>query len=336
MEAGGRTLLRAWAHLAVLWAFAVAQPVLQVLADSAAFIVARGNAWPDLVLVTLGLVLVPPTLMVAIEAMLSRPSQRRYLHLAFVGLLVAAFAFQVLKGALVPCPRVVSCRRGGAGLALAYDRGPFVPTVLSVLSPIPVLLLVWFLGFSPASELAWPGGGPDVERGTVPRPAPVVVVIFDELSSASLIDRQRKLDAQRWPNFAALAKESTWYRNATTAADQTTRAVPTIMTGQLRGEGLLPIRADHPDSLFDRLGGQYDFNVKETITHLCADELCGQTRAHWPDEGQTPRGEHGVDHAQPALTGRVVRLHRRARRRRSRGARRSFASSSSGSSRAER
>ena len=108
-------------------------------------------------------------------------------------------------------------------------------------------------------------------------------MIFDELSSASLIDRQRTIDAQRWPNIAALAKESTWYRNATTVADQTTRAVPAIMTGQLRGEGLLPIRADHPGSLFDRLGGQYDFNVKETITHLCADELCGQTREAWPE-----------------------------------------------------
>lgn len=282
MKAAGWTLLRAWSHLLVLWAFAFAQPVLQVLADSATFMVARGNAWPDLVLVTLGLVLVPPTVIVAIEAILPRPSQRRYLHLAFVGLLVAAFAFQVLKGVLVPVLELALAVASGAGLAFAYDRGRLVPTVLSVLSPIPVLLLVWFLGFSPASELAWPGGGPDVERGTVPRPTPLVVVIFDELSSASLIDRQRKIDAQRWPNFAALAKDSTWYRNATTVADQTTRAVPTILTGQLRGEGLLPIRADHPGSLFDRLGGQYEFNVRETITHLCADELCGQTRASWP------------------------------------------------------
>ena len=274
--------VRAWAHLAVLWAFAVAQPVLQVLADSAGFLVARGNAWPDLVLVTLGLVLVPPALMVAIEAVLPRPSRRRYLHLVFVGLLVAAFAFQVLKGALVPALESCLALAFGAGVALAYDRGPLVPTVLSVLSPVPFLLLVWFLGFSPASELAWPGAGPDVERGTVPAPAPVVFVIFDELSSASLIDRRRAIDARRWPDFAALAKESTWYRNATTVADQTTRAVPAIMTGRLRGEGLLPIRADHPGSLFDRLGGQFDFNVKETITHLCADELCGQTREAWP------------------------------------------------------
>ena len=72
MERGGRTLLPAWAHLTVLWAFAVAQPVLQVLADSASFMVARGNAWPDLPLVTLGLVLVPPTLMVALEAACKR------------------------------------------------------------------------------------------------------------------------------------------------------------------------------------------------------------------------------------------------------------------------
>jgi hypothetical protein len=282
--------VRAWAHLAVLWAFAVAQPVLQVLADSAAFLVARGNAWPDLVLVTLGLVLVPPTAMVAIEAVLPRPSLRRYLHLAFVGLLVAAFAFQVLKGSLVPVLESCLALGLGLGLAFAYDRGRLVPTVLSVLSPVPLLLLVWFLGFSPASELAWPGTGPEVERGTVPRPAPVVVVIFDELSSAALLDGRRRIDATRWPNFAALAKESTWYRNATTVADQTTRAVPAIMTGRLRGEGVLPIRADHPGSLFDRLGGQFDFNVKETITHLCADELCGQTREEWPTRARRLAG----------------------------------------------
>jgi hypothetical protein len=281
VEAGGRTLLRSWAHLAVLWTFALAQPVLQVLADSATFMVARGNAWPDLVLVTLGFVLVPPTLMVAGEAMLRRPDLRRYLHLAFVGLLGAAFAFQVLKGFLVPALEAPLAVASGAGLAYVYDRGPFIPAVLTVLSPIVVLLLVWFLGFSPASELAWPGS-PEVERGTVPRPAPVVVVIFDELSSASLIDRQRRIDARRWPNFAALAQQSTWYRNATTVSDQTIRAVPPIMTGQLRGEGLLPIRANHPGTIFDRLAGHYDFNVKETLTHLCVDELCGQTRAAWP------------------------------------------------------
>ena len=281
VEAGGRTLLRAWAHLGVLWAFAFVQPVLQVLADSGTFMVARGNAWPDLVLATLGFVLLPPTLMVAIEAILPRPSQRRYLHLACVGLLTAAFVFQVLKGVLVPGLEACLAVASGAAFAFAYDRGRFVPTVLTVLSPTPVLLLVWFLGFSPASELAWPGG-PDVVRGTVPAPVPVVVVIFDELSSASLIGRHRRIDAQRWPNFAALAEESTWYRNATTVSDQTIRAVPTIMTGRLREEGPLPIRANHPGSLFDLLGGQYDFNVKETLTHLCADELCGQTRATWP------------------------------------------------------
>jgi hypothetical protein len=281
VQAWSRTLLRTWAHLAVLWAFAVAQPVLQVLADSAAFMVARGNAWPDLVLVTLGVVLVPPTLLAAIEAMVPQAGRRRYVHLAFVGVLVAAFAFQVLKGALVPVLEGCLAVGFGVGFAFAYDRGQFVPTVVSVLAPVPIVLLVWFLGFSPAAELAWPGG-PEVERGTVPRPAPVVVVIFDELSAASLLDRQRMIDPRRWPHFAALARESTWYRNATTVVDQTTRAVPTIMTGRLGGEDLLPIRADHPDSLFDRLGGQYDFNVKETLTHLCANELCGQTRAAWP------------------------------------------------------
>ena len=281
VEAGGRTLLRAWAHLAVLWAFAFAQPVLQVLADSGTFMVARGNAWPDLVLATLGFVLVPPTLMVAIEAILPRPSQRRYLHLACVGLLTAAFVFQVLKGVLVPGLEACLAVASGAAFAFAYDRGRFVPTVLTVLSPTPVLLLVWFLGFSPASELAWPGG-PDVVRGTVPAAR---AGGGSDLRRA-VVRIARSADTEESTRSAG-PTSPLWRRNRPGTAtrppssDQTIRAVPTIMTGRLREEGPLPIRANHPGSLFDLLGGQYDFNVKETLTHLCADELCGQTRATW-------------------------------------------------------
>ena len=225
---------------------AVAQPVLQVLADGAAFMVARGNAWPRLVLVTVGLVLVPPTVMVAIEAMLSRPSRRMYLHLTFVGLLVAAFAFQVLKGALVspfsntPLPSRLE------PLALAYARGPFVPTVLSVLSLIPVLLLVWFSRLlARLSGLAWPGG-PAVERGTVPKPAPVVVVIFDGLSAASLVDRQRKIDAQRWPNFAALAEGDLVPQRDDHGSGPNHQSGPDDHDRSASRGGSLPIRADHP------------------------------------------------------------------------------------------
>ncbi len=67
-----RELAVAWLHLAVLWMFAFARPLFQVLEDSPAFFVARGNTTADIVILALGLALVPPTALVACEAALIR------------------------------------------------------------------------------------------------------------------------------------------------------------------------------------------------------------------------------------------------------------------------
>ncbi len=47
-------------HLGVLWAFAVVQPLLDLLGDNPDFFVARGNTRGDIVLLAVGLTLVPP------------------------------------------------------------------------------------------------------------------------------------------------------------------------------------------------------------------------------------------------------------------------------------
>ena len=92
-----RELGLAWVHLAVLWAFAFAQPLFDVLEDSPEFFVARGNTSADIIVLALALTLVAPTVMVLCEAALfSLPAVRRALHLTFVGLLVAAIVLQLL------------------------------------------------------------------------------------------------------------------------------------------------------------------------------------------------------------------------------------------------
>ena len=62
----GRALLVAWIHLLVLWSFAVAQPLFELLSDNAEFFVARGNTRADILLLAFGLVLLPPTALLAI------------------------------------------------------------------------------------------------------------------------------------------------------------------------------------------------------------------------------------------------------------------------------
>ena len=101
-----------------------------------------------------------------------------------------------------------------------------MPAVLSVLALAPVLFLLNFLLISPASELVLSKDTQGAAASEVSTTAPVVFVLFDEFSGASLAGRDGRIDATRYPNLAALARTSTWYRNATTVADETPRPCP--------------------------------------------------------------------------------------------------------------
>ena len=87
---------------------------------------------------------------------------------------------------------------------------------------------------------------------------PIVFVVFDGLSLASLLDSSGAVDAARYPSFARLARTSTWYRDTTTVADVTQLAIPAILTGRYpRPSRQVPTAADHPHSLFTLLAGRY-------------------------------------------------------------------------------
>jgi len=273
----GRELLLAWVHLTVLWSFAIAKPLFDVLADSPEFFVARGNTSGDIVLLAFGLVLIPPTLMLVVEAALfAVPRARDLVHLVFVGSLVTAIAMQVFKSeATGPgVPLTVLALACGVGAALLYERTQAARSVLTVLSPTPALFLLLFLFASPVSDLF--KSDEDVQvRNDVRASAPVVMIVFDEFSVETLMTPDGKIDAERFPNFAALARSATWYRNATTISDHTTDAVPAVLTGRYPGPDALPTAADNPHSLFTLLGGAYSLrNVTEPATDLCPSRLC--------------------------------------------------------------
>ena len=275
-----RELLLAWVHLAVLWSFAIAKPLFDVLADSPEFFVARGNTSGDIVLLAFGLVLIPPTLMVVVQAALfAVPRVRELVHLFFVGSLVTAIAMQVFKseatGPGVPLTALaLAC---GVGAALLYRRTQAARSVLTVLSPTPALFLVLFLLASPVSDLF--KSDEDVQvRSDVRASAPVVMIVFDEFSVETLMTPDGEIDAERFPNFAALARSATWYRNATTISDHTTDAVPAVLTGRYPGPDALPTATDNPHNLFTLLGGAYSLqNVTEPATDLCPSRLCDTT-----------------------------------------------------------
>ncbi len=104
---------------------------------------------------------------------------------------------------------------------------------------------------------------------------PVVMVVLDELPLTSLMDRRGRIDSVRYPNFAALARRSSWYANATTVADSTKLAIPSILTGRLPAVGTPATHRGHPINLFTLLRGRgYRLKVQEEATSLCPYRGC--------------------------------------------------------------
>jgi Sulfatase len=103
----------------------------------------------------------------------------------------------------------------------------------------------------------------------------VVVVILDELSSATLMTGTGELNRARFPGFARLHDASTWYRNASSIACYTELALPAILTGRYpEPRRTAPSYYEYPDSLFSLLAPTHQAQAWEPITRLCPSGIC--------------------------------------------------------------
>jgi hypothetical protein len=116
-----------------------------------------------------------------------------------------------------------------------------------------------------------------------PRRPYAVLIVFDEFPGDTLLAPGGRIDAGRFPNFAALAGDSTWFRNAATSYDSTTKAVPLILDGIRPQKGTSPIVRDHPNSIFTALGRRgYRIVTAEEATALCPRRYCPNERTKRP------------------------------------------------------
>jgi hypothetical protein len=281
----------AWAYLnlAVLWTFAVAQPLFDLLKDNPEFFAARGSTGFDIISFSVLLVVLPPFVLLGIELLLGliRPELRRGAHVVFLGLLVALIAAQALKKSIDASDTVliVLSLAVGAAVAALWVRAEAVRSFLNVLSPVPLVFLLLFLLSGQISELAFPDEAQARSIGGVSR-APIVVVLLDELPSNTLVDGNDELDRKRYPGFAELADNATWFKNAYTVYDSTERAQPAIMDGNLPAKDKQPIPSDHPNSIFTLFAKSHRMNVSEEATSVCSPDLCKDTH---PEESYGSR-----------------------------------------------
>lgn len=190
-------------------------------------------------------------------ALLAVLSLREWLGIGFVSALVAGllawFAFVVL-----------------------YEEIPSVRVWPRYLSPAAPIILAMFLFLSPVGDLVRPASAAAESRVDA-NGAPVFVLVFDELPLMTLVADDGRIDASLFPNFARLADEGTWYRNATTVHGLTLQALPAMLTGRYpASEVSAPSVANHPRNLFTLVADSYDLHVREHF-ELCPSALCGGT-----------------------------------------------------------
>jgi len=259
-------------HLLVLWSFAVAQPLFDLLGKNGEFFAARGSTRWDAIVFALVLLLVPPAVLLGIECIFGG-GIRWVVHGAFVAVLVALFVLQAIRGSGAPgWLLVLAAVAVGAAGAELYLRVPGARTALTVLAPAPLLFLGLFVFHSDVSRLSL---STEAAKAAGERPrVPVVLVAFDELPINSLLNGQGRIDAVRFPNFARLARGSTWFEHASTVAEGTSHAVPAILTGRFPRGGEFPVYTDHRQNLFTLFGGAAKLHVSDQETHLCPPSLC--------------------------------------------------------------
>ena len=270
-------------HVAGLWAVAVCQPLFDLLGRSPEFFVAHDTRPLDLLALVALLCLAGPAVCLAAIRIGRRlgPVPHAAIAGAAVGALTGAVALAAVKQAAgwsteASLAVAAAC---GALAGTGYARSSAVRLFATFLSPAALVVPAAFLLQPAVAALAAPrDAAPPLAEIAFEDPPPVVFVVFDQLPLISLLDGAGEIDGGLYPSFAALAGESTWFRNASAVAAFTNRALPAILTGNYPAPGKLPTASDHPANLFTLLGSGYRLHVHEPLTELCPAALCPPDR----------------------------------------------------------
>jgi hypothetical protein len=277
-----REELRALLEIGALCGLAIAQPLLDITGRAPDFFLFHGAGFADIALLVAAITLVPPVLLagVGLAARLGGPRLRRAAHVVTLGALCAALAVQVGK-ALLPVrgpALVLLAVAAGAACAAAYLRWSVPGRLLRLAAVGPLVFVLLFAFVSPTSALVRPGRAESAGAGRPVGPhPPLVVIVFDEFPQLTLLDDAGRIDP-RFPSFARLAGDATWYRNATAVRGFTPYAVPSMLTGRYPTRKAAPHYTQYPDNLFTLLAGEYDLRVQESVVNLCPPSACGGSR----------------------------------------------------------
>lgn len=275
-----RSFSKVFVALFSLTTFAVAQSVYQAIVGNAEFVVLDQITHADLFLIILCFNLVPAVVLALLwlgAQQVSAAVADKFLSAAFL-LLLTPFLMELHKRYLSPVLRfphnsvlLVFPLAIAAALVFLY-RAEF-ERILLVLSPVMLIFPALFLwhawhevSLTEPAPISATANFAAADAGK--QHPPIFILILDEFTRLALLDSDGNIDAARFPHFAELAKQGTWFSNATANAEYTTRSIPVIVTGNFPS-GNDPSDAAYPNNLFRLLAPEYDVTIHEVVTRFC-------------------------------------------------------------------
>lgn len=298
-----------WKRLAViagLSAAAFVAPLLDLYGKNPEVFVANRTSVIEILLFGFGTALVIPLVAWSVLAMTDALSGRAadVAYESMVAVLALATGFVVSRQVL-PDNTI-----GAVAVAVVTAWVVFwlvhnMEVVFQVAAVAIPVLIVMFVATSATARLIWeepdgPDGGSQVTE-----PAHVVMIQLDEMPLASIMDLDGTINETLFPNFARLAAEGAWYRNALSDSIATTQSVPSILTGKRAEQGSSPSYIDHPENIFTLLGDSYDMHVIEWVTELCPEDICPDYAGRSPARFSSLLRDVGVVYGHLTLPGQT-------------------------------
>jgi hypothetical protein len=172
----------------------------------------------------------------------------------------------------------------GAIVAWLAWRIAAIRAFLAALSPAAIVVPALFFGGADVRASFTPSSS-NVRTPPLETAPPIVLIVFDEFPLHSLLDADHQIDGARFPGFAELARQATWFREATAVSSQTVWAVPAVASGRYPvAPRAVPTLRYYPENLFTLLADRYRMHVFGRFLQLCPERAC-ERDAGGPSDG---------------------------------------------------
>jgi len=256
---------------------AVAQPLFDLYGKNLTVFSAAKLSSSEIAVFVLGILLGPALVAVAIDAFTRRlgpkvnESTRLVLLAGFSGLLGLAVSRWMHVGNDVLC--AVLAVGMAVVLPVLFDRFRSVREWSRWLS-----VLTLAVGGTMAVQvrpLVFTSTGTGTDAVVANTDQSVFLVVLDEFPLYALLGPDGSINAERYPGFAELAANSTWYRNNVAVSNFTHQAVPAILASSEPVQNGGPFLYSYPRNIFTLYRDAMKVDGTEPVTTLCPSAVCG-------------------------------------------------------------